>query len=48
MTADLAFGKGTATRDIDLPGDRRGIKKVELKYGNLPGGGRAQVEVWAR
>lgn len=44
----LQFGNGTASRDIDLPGDKRGIKKVELKYGNLPGGGRAQVEVWAR
>lgn len=44
----LRFGNGTASRDIDLPGDKRGIKKVELKYGNLPGGGRAQVELWAR
>lgn len=44
----LRFGNGTTSRDIDLPGDKRGIKKVELKYGNLPGGGRAQVEVWAR
>ena len=27
---------------------RRVIKKVELKYGNLAGGGRARVELWAR
>jgi hypothetical protein len=33
---------------IDLPGGARSIKKVEFRYGNLPGGGRAQLELWAR
>mgnify|MGYP001328538819 FL=1 len=44
----LVFGKGETTRVIDLPGAKRAIKRVDFKYGNLPGGGRAQVEVWAR
>jgi hypothetical protein len=44
----LVFGKGTNSRAIDLPGGKRVIKKVEFKYGNLPGGGRARVELWAR
>ncbi len=40
------FGKDSASRVIDLPGDARFIKKVEFRYGNLPGGGKAQVELW--
>ena len=44
----LTFGKGTTSRVIDLPGGKRAIKRVDFKYGNLPGGGRAQVELWAR
>ena len=44
----LAFDKNTRSRDIDLPGERRVIKRVEFKYGNLPGGGRAQVELWGK
>lgn len=44
----LVFGKDTSSRVIDLPGDKRAIKHVTFKYGNLPGGGRAQVELWAR
>ncbi|HUQ05262.1 MAG TPA: hypothetical protein VM261_22315 [Kofleriaceae bacterium] len=40
------FGQGTTSRVIDLPGDARWIKKVEFRYGNLPGGGKAQVELW--
>jgi hypothetical protein len=43
----LVFGAGTTSRVIDLPGDARFIKKVEFRYGNLPGGGKAQVELWA-
>ncbi len=42
----LIFGQGTTSRDIDLPGGLRHIERIELRYGNLPGGGRAQVEVW--
>jgi hypothetical protein len=43
----MAFGQGTTSRLIDLPGGDRVIRRVEFRYGNLPGGGRAQVEVWA-
>lgn len=44
----LVFGQGSWTRDIDLPGGARVIRSVELRYGNLPGGGRAQIELWGR
>lgn len=40
------FGENSRTKSIDLPGDRRTIKDVTFKYGNLPGGGSAQVELW--
>jgi len=40
------FKEGQRTRVIDLPGDDRVIKAINLKYRNLPGGGRARVEVW--
>jgi hypothetical protein len=42
------FGEDSRTSVIDLPGRERIIKKIEFRYGNLPGGGRAQVEAWAR
>ena len=41
------FDAGTSSRVIDLPGDARAIRKIEFRYGNLPGGGKAKVEVWA-
>ena len=41
------FGPNTRSKVIDLPGDARVIRSVEFKYGNLPGGGRAQLELWA-
>jgi hypothetical protein len=42
------FRENDRTRPIDLPGERRGvtIDKIEFRYGNLPGGGRATVAVW--
>ena len=40
------FKEGARSRVIDLPGDERVIKSIELKYKNLPGGGKAKVEVW--
>jgi len=40
------FREGSRTRVIDLPGDDRVIKNINLRYKNLPGGGRAAVEVW--
>jgi hypothetical protein len=42
------FRENQRTRAIDLPGDRRIIKRIVLRYGNLPGGGRARVQVWGR
>jgi hypothetical protein len=42
----LTFGQGSTSREIDLPGNARHIERVEFRYGNLPGGGRAQIEVW--
>lgn len=42
------FREGQRTRVIDLPGDMREIRWIEFKYRNLPGGGRARVQVWAK
>ena len=44
----LVFGRDSTSRIIDLPGDARVIRRVEFRYGNLPGGGRARVELWAK
>ena len=41
------FRENTRTRVIDLPGDERMIRKIDLKYRNIRGGGDAKVEVWA-
>jgi hypothetical protein len=41
------FKENQRTRVIDLPGDDRVIKTINMSYKNLPGGGNAQVEVWA-
>jgi hypothetical protein len=42
------FKEGQRTRAIDLPGDDRVIKFVGLRYRDLPGGGRAKAQVWAK
>jgi hypothetical protein len=47
------FRESTRTRAIDLPNTYRGggdrtIETIEFKYRNLPGGGRARVQVWGR
>lgn len=42
----LVFGQNGTSRVIDLPGGKRHIQRIELRSGNLPGGGRAQIEVW--
>lgn len=39
------FDENTSTHAIDLPGQARFIKRIEFKYGNLPGGGAARVQV---
>jgi hypothetical protein len=40
------FRENSRTRVIDLPGDDRRIESIDLKYRNLPGGGKARVQVW--
>lgn len=40
------FRENSRSRVIDLPGDERVIKQINLKYRNIPGGGNATVEVW--
>ena len=40
------FRENTKTRVIDLPGDDRAIRKIDLRYRNLGRGARAQVEIW--
>jgi hypothetical protein len=43
------FREDTRTKVIDLPGDReRTIQWIEFKYRNIPGGGKARVQVWAK
>jgi hypothetical protein len=42
------FSANTRSHVIDLPGSQRIIRNVEFRYGNLPGGGRAQAELWAQ
>ena len=42
------FSADTRSHVIDLPGRDRVIRTVEFRYGNLPGGGRAQAELWAQ
>jgi hypothetical protein len=42
------FREGQRTREIDFPGDERAIRYIDFKYRNLPGGGRAKIQVWAR
>jgi hypothetical protein len=48
MPSSVVFKEGTRTAPIDIPGKVRMIKSIDFAYANLPGGGRAQVEVWAR
>ncbi|HEY5926955.1 MAG TPA: hypothetical protein VIV11_34950 [Kofleriaceae bacterium] len=48
MPTSVMFKEGTRTAPIDIPGKLRKIRSVEFAYANLPGGGRAQIEVWAR
>jgi hypothetical protein len=44
----IVFGENTRSSVIDLPGGARVIQRVEFRTGNLPGGGKAQLEVWAQ
>jgi hypothetical protein len=42
------FREGERSRTIDLPGGARVIRRVSFRYRNLPEGGRAQLELWAK
>ena len=42
------FREGQRSRAIDLPGDNRTVAKIELAYANLPGGGKARVDIYGR
>jgi hypothetical protein len=42
------FGAETRSSVIDLPGNARVIRSVEFRYGNLPGGGKARLELLAK
>ncbi len=42
------FDRGTTSHTVDLPGNRRVIRRVDFHYSDLPGGGAAEIEVWAR
>ena len=44
----LVFNADSTTRNIDLPGNARYIKRVDFRYGNLVAGANAKVELWAR
>lgn len=44
----LTFHEGDSTRQIDLPGTARAIRRVDFRYGNLPGGGRARLVLLGR
>ena len=42
------FKENSLTRQIDLPGNERFIKQIDFMFSNLPGGGRAKVQVWGK
>jgi len=44
----LVFGRDTTSRNIDLPGGARFVKRVDFRYGNLVAGTAAKVELWGR
>ena len=44
----MTFGPDSTTREIPLPGGARVIRRVDFVFGNIPGDGRAKVELWGR
>jgi hypothetical protein len=44
----LVFGRDTTSRNIDLPGNTRFVRRVDFRYGNLVSGAQAKVELWGR
>jgi len=43
-----SFADGSRSRAIDLPGQVRFIRGVELVHGAVSAGGRAHVEIWGQ
>lgn len=49
VTFSKHFKAGSATRIIDLPGNKRIIKKIKLNYKSVPNGnGKAVVVAWGK
>jgi hypothetical protein len=48
LTDTVIFNANTTSRIIHLPGDPRTIAKVDFWYRDLPGGGRAIVQLYGR
>lgn len=44
----MIFSADSTSRVISLPGERRGIARVDFWYRDLPGGGRAVVRLYGR
>ena len=44
----LTFGPNSTSRQIPLEGGARHIRRVDFVFGNIPGDGRAKVELWGR
>lgn len=42
------FQEGSQSQVLDFPANKRIIEHVDLRYSNLPGGGRAKVQIWAK
>jgi WXXGXW repeat (2 copies) len=42
------FREDRRSRTIYLPRAPRRIRSIEFRYGNIPGGGRARIQVWAK
>lgn len=42
------FANSDHTRGIDLPGEARSIRRVDLQLGKPPGAGHVKVQVWAK
>jgi hypothetical protein len=42
------FKEGQRSRELDFPGDERVIKWIDIKYGNIAGGGKAKIQIWAK
>ena len=48
-TTRFRFAQGTGTHIIDLPGDRRTIKRIDFRYRSIsPRQGKGKVEVYGR